>query len=86
MFPAPDKRAQSAIIDDNRPAIDETAALHADCLSWLLAVFRRDRGTLPQRVLWSQTASLLCCHTRALATGRSQPSLYTRYVSPVGLA
>jgi len=52
MFPAADRKARKAAIDDNRRAIDDAAALEARCLVLVVGGLPPARKTFPGRVRW----------------------------------
>ncbi len=60
MFTAPDAAGRQAALDDNRHAVDEAAALGADCLCWWLAACRWEARTSQRPAIKYLTASVPC--------------------------
>lgn len=80
MFPAPDAAGRAAAIDDNRRAIDEAAALGADCLVMVVGGLPKGTRDLPAaRQMVAEGLAAILPHARACKVPIALEPLHPMY-------
>ena len=86
MFPAADEAGRRAALDDNRRAVDEAAAIGAQCLVLVVGGLPKGSRDLAVRAARCTTASRRCCRTRGKPACRSRSSRCIRCTPPTAPA
>ena len=84
--PAADEAGRRAALDDNRRAVDEAAAIGAQCLVLVVGGLPKGSRDLAGARSRCATASPRCCPTRAQPACRSRSSRCTRCTPPTAPA
>jgi sugar phosphate isomerase/epimerase len=82
MFPAPDAAGRQVAIDDNRRAIDEAAALGADCLVFVVGGLPQgSRDIAAARIMVAEGLAAILPHARACGVPMTLEPLHPMYAA-----